>query len=880
PGTAKNILTVGASESLRDDALSGTWSENFGYTESPIAQDYIADAVDGMAAFSSRGPTDDGRIKPDVTAPGTMIISSRSHHALAGVGWGVYDDDHIYMGGTSMSAPLTAGAAALVREWLVKQQSLSDPSAALLKALLVNGAVAMTPGQYGTGTTQEIPAYRPNPVSGWGRVDLVQTLTPSGTLWYTDTTTGLATGDTATYTLEMEKAGEMRVVLAWTDYPGSPTAARALVNDLDLEVVGPGGSSYGNSGVYQPGAACLRGGQWDRCNNVEGVLISVPQPGTYRIVVHAHNVPNGPQPFALAANSYFIDSNTPPTIKSLPDRVVPVDVGWDKAIYLPDYVHDAEDDFASLTFILTSSLPSQVVVAIQDDDYIAIDPVAGFTGTTTVEVLVRDTGGLSAVDIFQVEVTGENIPPAITLPDLALSQGDGRTLDLWQYTEDLDDPDEVLAFTLDQSATLYAGKFITGGHYLNIRPYYLGVEQITVQVEDPQGAQTSDTFSVTVTSGQPLLEGLPDLVANAGETLDNAVDLWAYANDAADSVSELAFSIISSVPISAGLTIDGNRYLDISPVANYVATIPVEVQVQDTDGYTDTDAFLLNIVSTMRAVYMPLVVRDWPPIPGTVALNGIDNADGDGAYSVSWEAAERASGYVLQEAPGADFAGAQVVYQGSSLSYAVTGKSPGRYYYRVKGSNSYGNGPWSTTQPVWVMPPGRFYPVEDATLFRGSPELNNGTDSELRVGYESCDVDLNGIVRSVIRFDLSEIPPGTEIAKAELSLLLGDVCYSDPVTRTVAAYRAAGTWSESSVTWNTGPGYAELYGSAQVKTEELQRYTLDITELVVAWVNGAQSNDGLVLRGPEFSGANSVRFSFFTREADKVYAPYLDIDYN
>jgi PKD repeat protein len=83
----------------------------------------------------------------------------------------------------------------------------------------------------------------------------------------------------------------------WTDYPGSPTSG-GLVNDLDLEVIGPGGTRY-----YGNGAA------WDRINNVEGVDVLNPAPGTYTITVHAHNVAQDTQPYALVVSSALGDAN-------------------------------------------------------------------------------------------------------------------------------------------------------------------------------------------------------------------------------------------------------------------------------------------------------------------------------------------------------------------------------------------------------------------------------------------------------------------------------------------------------------------------------------------------------------------------------------------
>jgi hypothetical protein len=231
------VLTVGASENLRPEQTS-TWGAGWpdDFPVNPISSDRLADDADGMAAFSSRGPTDDGRIKPDVTAPGTMIISARSHDPDAGEGWGVYDGDYLYMGGTSMSTPLTAGGAALVREWLTRIKSVANPSGALMKAVLVNGAADMSPGQY--TSPQEIPAARPNNVTGWGRVDLVGSLDPPSPrkVWFKDHTTGLSTGGDVEYTLSIGSSqargqGEGETESQPISAPPRLSAAHPLVAD-------------------------------------------------------------------------------------------------------------------------------------------------------------------------------------------------------------------------------------------------------------------------------------------------------------------------------------------------------------------------------------------------------------------------------------------------------------------------------------------------------------------------------------------------------------------------------------------------------------------------------------------------------------------------
>ncbi|HML25369.1 MAG TPA: S8 family serine peptidase, partial [Methanomethylovorans sp.] len=98
----------------------------------------------------------DGRIKPDIVAPGTFIISTRSSVSDT-EGWGAVNEDYIYMGGTSMATPIAAGGLALIRQNYVDNLNVT-PSAALLKATVINGASDMQPGQYGNDVTAQ-PDY-------------------------------------------------------------------------------------------------------------------------------------------------------------------------------------------------------------------------------------------------------------------------------------------------------------------------------------------------------------------------------------------------------------------------------------------------------------------------------------------------------------------------------------------------------------------------------------------------------------------------------------------------------------------------------------------------------------------------------------------------
>ncbi|MDD5616774.1 MAG: S8 family serine peptidase [Candidatus Methanoperedens sp.] len=287
PGTAKNVITVGASENYRSGfstTYGNAWPLDF--PANPISSDRLADNSSGMVAFSSRGPTNDGRIKPDVVAPGTWVLSTKSSLAPSANYWSIYDSYYAYNGGTSMSTPLTAGAAALVRQYYVN--SSIAPSSALIKATLINTAKNMT-GQY--ASPKKDVTGQPDNNQGWGRVDPGRLKEEKV---FVDNITGINTGKFNETNVTVYGSRTFVATLVWTDYPGLAAAAKELVNDLDLIVTDPAGQQfYGNDFTVPYNSS------YDSTNNVEGVIINNPVAGTYKVNVSARNVPMGPQPFAL-----------------------------------------------------------------------------------------------------------------------------------------------------------------------------------------------------------------------------------------------------------------------------------------------------------------------------------------------------------------------------------------------------------------------------------------------------------------------------------------------------------------------------------------------------------------------------------------------------
>jgi hypothetical protein len=127
--------------------------------------------------------------------------------------------------------------------------------------------------------------------------------------------------------------------------------------------------------------------------------------------------------------------------------------------------------------------------------------------------------------------------------------------------------------------------------------------------------------------------------------------------------------------------------------------------------------FLQPKLGAVSRVYLPLVMRSYPPLPDVPTLYTIDNADKNGDYTVSWSASSGATGYTLQEANNASFTGAMPVYSGSGTSTSITGKAAGTYYYRVNASNGYGSSGWSNVQSVTVVPPSN--PIQNGDFENG-----------------------------------------------------------------------------------------------------------------------------------------------------------------
>ena len=291
PGTAKNVITVGASENVRA----------FGGNDQCGVGDPLADDGEDLAPFSSRGPTADGRIKPDLVAPGTHVTGgviqapdppplgkAASCFNASGVCADPFFENFWPPGqqwttassGTSHAVPAVAGAATLLRQDFLNR-GLLPPSPALTRAWLADSARPLT----GEGAGP-MPSFS----QGWGRADLGRAFDGKPRAFRDQVSSDRFTSvdQVRLFTFRpSEGGGAVRVTLVWTDAPGS-TVAPPVANDLDLEVVASGRLYRGN--VLQDGRS-VTGGWADRVNNLEVVRLDPPTDGPFAVRVRAANLP-------------------------------------------------------------------------------------------------------------------------------------------------------------------------------------------------------------------------------------------------------------------------------------------------------------------------------------------------------------------------------------------------------------------------------------------------------------------------------------------------------------------------------------------------------------------------------------------------------------
>ncbi len=529
-GVSKNVITVGATNDS-----------------------------DGMTDFSSWGPANDGRIKPDLCANGYSVLST------------LPDSQYGFMSGTSMATPAASGAAALLYQHFTHITG-SAPEPETLKALLIHSATDL--GRTG-------PDYE----FGWGLInaqsaaDLI-----SQQAWQIGTLS--ATGAVADYPLAVSAdSTELKVTLVWTDPAGSPEAAKALVNDLDLVLTDPNGVRY-----YpwildkdKPTVSATTGS--NRLDNIEQVLVSNPRSGTWTVSVRGYAVSLGPQHFTVAAKdirtntkafTVYNDGTDTLNISKIDKQgnadwlsflpAAPFSIEPGKSLSVTVNVNPAlaGSGFKSENLRVHSDDPDQNVYAV------SVNIASGTSGT---ELKAADDTAQTLVDT----------PVAISVSDN--DSGDALTV------KSVSDPlHGNVAVSTDKKAVIYTPD---GG--------FTGNDTFTYTAGS--GTQTAQaTVNVTVLQQLVPLKAQNDAAQTAADT---AVIIYVLGNDSGPDAGTLTVASVSDPPHGSAVVNADKKTVLYTPDSKFIG--------QDSFAYTvsnGTGTATAAVSMTVAASPVPLTAAD------------------------------------------------------------------------------------------------------------------------------------------------------------------------------------------------------------------------------------------------------------------------------
>jgi subtilisin family serine protease len=418
PATAKNVITIGAVENDR----CGAWVP--GHQPGPDPE--------AVVTSSGRGPSQ-GRIKPDLAAPGSDVLSPESTDPYSVQVW---DQDwtgpaYAINSGTSQACAVAAGAGAVLHEYLWRSRG-RRPSPALLKAALI---VAANNG--GVETLFD---------RGWGRVDAAAAVAGpvngAVTLIDADETDELVTGESWGTQVVVRSSGvPLGLALVWTDVPGEEDSEHPLVNDLDLVLTSPSGGVYrgnvfsGGWSVPDPGT------ERDGDNNVEVVRIEFPEPGTWIAEVVGVDVAASPaglegQDFAVAISGDAgpcVEAPPPPAVveaAQLGDNRIRVE--WSAVSGATRYELSRADRSGGHPYSPISTLPAGVGSFIDTD-------VSGGSEYFYVVRAYRDCWSVYSTEASATAVGACRLPPVFAgLASVESPAGASCALELvWERVESL-----------------------------------------------------------------------------------------------------------------------------------------------------------------------------------------------------------------------------------------------------------------------------------------------------------------------------------------------------------------------------------------------------------------------------------------------------------
>lgn len=604
PENAKNLLAVGASQ------------------DTPNQGSHCSGGV---------GPTADGRRKPEIYAPGCSTNSASSSTSCGTVP----------NTGTSMACPAVAGTAMLVRQYYMEGYYPSGtpvaldaftPSAALIKATLLNSAVDMT----------GISGY-PSNLEGWGRLMADNALYFPGdarkSIVFADVfnASGLSTGQIVEHQFKVNSSSEpLRLTLVFTDVPGTSGAGNPVVNNLDLELVDDL-ETVVYKGNYFSGGASASGGTADAINNVEQILINNPPVGRWKAKVKATAVNQGTQGYALIGSGDINKGPLPPDAHDI-SLETPVETPVIVALDASD-VDDDPLDFVVFSLPATGTLVDPQAGTIVSVPYtlanggnqVEYQPAGGYAGavnflyyaddggtppdggqsnTATVEILVKAAAPLILTASLPDGVVGQPYGPE------QLQASGGQPPVVWQIVADVPYIEESLGtsgFAEVGVAQGWIGDDVRWSYALPFSfPFYNG-SYSTIHVWSngmidfiaPHVGSAVLNSDETLMSNQRIAVLWDDLVTSGpGE------DIYIDASVAdAVTIRWKAHTYTDSYPVNFAVTLHASGYIDCHYGPGNAPITPT-VGVSDGDGVHYTLASYNNAADLGSADSIRLKIPD------------------------------------------------------------------------------------------------------------------------------------------------------------------------------------------------------------------------------------------------------------------------------
>ena len=554
--TGKNILTVGSMNNV-------TYS-NGGAT--------------------SRGPTNDGRIKPDIVAGGVEITSTIPVNAYAS------------MDGTSMASPTAVGILALIVERYKQLHAGVYPDGALLKALVTNSAVDLgNPG--------------PDFTFGFG---MISGRTTVEALEQNHYFSGSVSNNTSQqFTIPSVPAGtyQLKILLYWPDEPAVPEAPLTLVNDLDLTVTEPGGTVH-HPMILDPSAGNVNNNAVegpDHTNNIEQVLINNPGAGNYTIKVNGAAIPSGPQSFYVAYE--IIQPSVTVEYPFGTETLVP---GQTESVRWSAYGGDPNTftlEFSSDGGVSWNTINNSIPATSRSYNW----TVPSLVSNNALIRITRNVAGYSDTSDYPFTIIGQ---PALTVtntcPGYALLNWNSISgADLYDIMKLSGDTMQVIGNTVDTSFLLTPLNK-DSSYWLAVRAVYNGIggRRSTGQNIIPNSGSCTATIlnndlvvdslispsgGRQFTSSQPGIQRISILVRNPGTVATSSPVSFSYQVNGGAIVTE-----ISALPLIAG----SSTVYTFSPADSYdfssTGTYSIKTWIHYSSDTIPRNDTIVSIIKTLR----------------------------------------------------------------------------------------------------------------------------------------------------------------------------------------------------------------------------------------------------------------------------------------